>query len=346
MIDTVKFLIPITDSKLIHRLKGMLMRFRKEDLKDGRVHFEFFVSNIELGSYNRTVAIKSTDDPKGFFVEFSAPKYEKGNNVEMIHPHDLLSIVEKLYKEICEYMEYTLPHFSEWPIYRLDVCYNWLFKNKDETSYVIDLIKRIDYPKKKKLTYPTSVMYMGTAYTIKFYLKGGEFRKHDYKKVRPEQAEHLQNWADHIVRFEVNLKRVYLQKYLGVKKVFLHHITNDSVILEMLQTYLKKVFFYVDKKLLTTSQISEVLFSNFNKTKATRLYEFYKGYYLDEEVKNMYLRGGLDRSTIYRYKRDLLKVGVGLSLENISSNETILEQLTIPSNNAKFDLFDYPPSEV
>lgn len=343
MIDTVKFLIPIVDPKLTHQLKGMLTRFRKEDLKERRVHFEFFVSNVELGSYNRTVAIKSTDTPRGFFVELSIPKYEKGNNVEMIYPHDLISIMEKLYKDLCIYMEYELPHYSQWQIYRLDVCYNWSFKDEDEASYVMELIKRIDYPKKKKLTYPTSVMYMGSAYTIKFYLKGSEFKKHDSKKVKPELMEHLQSCANRIVRFEASLKRVYLQTYIGKRKVLLEHIANDAFILEMLQTYLNKVFLYIDKKLLSTSQISQILFAKYNKTRATRLYEFYKGYYLDEDVKNMYTSGGLDRSTIYRYKKDLLKVGIGLSIDAYHSRSNLLEQLTIPSESAKFD---YPLPEV
>ena len=69
MIDTIKFLIPMDDLALIEKLKGSFKRFRKEDLKTGKMEFEFFSNNIELGSYNRTVAIKSTNTPLGFFVE-------------------------------------------------------------------------------------------------------------------------------------------------------------------------------------------------------------------------------------------------------------------------------------
>ena len=77
MIDTIKFLIPLKDRVLIEQLKNILKRFRKEDLKTGEMEFEFFSSNVELGSYHRTIAIKSTENPLGFFVEFSAPKYAK-----------------------------------------------------------------------------------------------------------------------------------------------------------------------------------------------------------------------------------------------------------------------------
>ena len=41
MIDTIKFLIPMPDINLVEQLKGNLMRFRKDDLKTGKVEFEF-----------------------------------------------------------------------------------------------------------------------------------------------------------------------------------------------------------------------------------------------------------------------------------------------------------------
>ena len=52
----------------------------------------------------------------------------------------------------------------------------------------------------------------------------------------------------------------------------------------------------------------------------------------------MYLHGGLNRSTIYRYKMDLKEVGIGFTLDDLPRNKNILEQLVIPSDNAKFDL--------
>jgi hypothetical protein len=89
---------------------------------------------------------------------------------------------------------------------------------------------------------------------------------------------------------------------------------------------------------MTNAEITEILFANFSKAKATRLYQFYKGYYFDAEIKNMFLYGGLNRSTMYRYKTDLKKVGIGFSLSDTPEGKGILEQLVIPSENSKFDL--------
>ncbi len=345
MIDTIKFLIPMENESLIEQLKGTLMRFRKDDLKTGKMEFEFFSSNIELGSYHRTIAIKSTNTPLGFFLEFSAPKYAKGNNLEMIYPHELSKILEQLYTELCKYMNCELPHFSLWPIYRLDVCYNWIFKDENEATYAMDFLRRIDFPRKEKYVYDTSVMHRGSAYTVKFYAKGSEFKVHDFKKIEFERAMNLQSWANRIVRFEVSLKKSYLQETFLLEKVYLKDIIDDDAILGILKYYLEdKVFFYINTASMTDENIKQILFENFTKKKATTLYQFYKDFYFSDEMKNMFLNGGLNKSTIYRHKKDLKKVGIGISIEKLPESKNILEQLVIPSKNSQFDLLDYPLS--
>ncbi len=332
----------MTDQTIIDQLKHTLKRFKKDDMKTGEIEFEFFSSNIELGSYHRTVAIKSTELPLGFFIEFSAPKYSKGNNVEMIYPHELPEIVAKLYDELCTHMNYKLPDFNLWPVYRLDVCYNWLFKDESEAMYAMNFLRRIDYPRKKKHTYDTSVMYQGSAYTVKFYLKGAEFKVNDSKKIEFKRAVNLQSWANRIVRFEVNLKKTYLQQTFLVDKVYLQNIIDDTVIEQILKYYLEdKVFKYLNINSMTDENIKQILFENFTKTKSMRLYQFYKGFFFDTEIKDMLISGGLNRSTIYRYKTDLKRVGVGISLEKLPESKNILEQLVIPSPNSQFNLIDY-----
>ena len=341
MIDTIKFYIPIKDLSILEKLKSNLMRFKKDNMKTGAIEFVFYTSLIELGSYNRTINVRANDNPQGLFIEFSIPKYEKGNNVEMIYPHNLVNIMEKMQAELFKHLNYfELPPFSEWIIYRLDVCYNWIFKDKAEAEYVMNFIQRIDYPKKQKYIYNTSVMYKGSAYTIKFYLKGAEFKKHDFKKIEFDRAINLQMWADRIVRFEVNFKKNYLNDFLGLKNVYVQDINDDVLIIDLLKYYLDKVFKYINPKNTTDEQVTEILFRNFTKAKATRLYQFYKGYYFDEKMKSIYLQGGLNRSTIYRYKTDLKRVGVGFPLDNSTQNKSILEQLIIPSDSSKFDLLE------
>lgn len=338
MIDTLKLLIPIKDSSLITQLEGNLTRFRKEDLKKGTTIFEFHSSSVKLGSYERNVAVRSSQNPVGLFVECSFAKYAKGNNVEMIYPHDLPAIADRLYAELCEYLDCPLPPISTWPIYRLDVCYNWLLDSEDEAQYAMDFIQRIDYPRKKKHQWDTSVMYQGTAYNVKFYMKGTEFLKHDFKEIselNPDRAYFIQQWAKRILRYEVGLRRVYLEQFLGLKKVCIPDISDDQIILDTLQHFLDKVFKYINAKTTETAEVREILRRNFSKTKALRLFQFHQEFYFDPEMKAMYLSGGLDRSTIYRYKTDLKRVGIGFS---VAESKGILEKLVLPSPATLFDL--------
>lgn len=347
MIDTVKLFVPITDALVLQKIEGTLERFQRKDLKKNEVKYEFYATNIKLGSYYRDVAIKSTNTPQGLFIECSFAKYFKGNNVEMIYPHDLIPIAERLYTQLCLHIGHTLPHISLWKVYRLDICYNWLFKSKDEALYAIDFIKRIDFPRKKKLVWDTSVMHLGSAYVVKFYHKGAEFEKHDRKeieKVDPNRALELKLWANNIVRFEVGLKHRYLCELYSLTKVYLSDIHSDFQIEETLQHYLSKVFFYINNKTTTSAEVWRILSENFSKTKALRLYQFYMGFYFDEQIKALYTRGGLNRSTIYLYKKDLRRVGIGFALKNKDDGigKGILEQLIIPSAKTRFELSGVP----
>ena len=346
MIDTIKLLIPVTDPDVFQKLEGTLMRFRKENLNTGQIEFEFHTANIELGTYHRTVAVRSSSNPEGFFIEFSVPKYAKGNNVEMIHPSELPSIMDRLYVDLCEYMNHELPQYSSWLVYKLDACYNWILKDESEAQHAIDFIRCIDYPKKKRHDWATSVLYQGTAYSIKFYMKGAEFYQHDFKKVNSERAPELQAWANRILRFEVTFRRVYLEKFFGLDTVYVANLADDWHIQEILVYFLQKVFFYINPITTTNEAVREILYTNFSRQKATRLFQFYRGFYFDDEMKAMFLRGGMNRSTIYRYKKDLKRVGIGFTLPDVQRGQSILEQLVIPSSNSQFDLVDYPFPEL
>jgi II/X family phage/plasmid replication protein len=345
MIDTIKLLVPISDPSIIRRIEGSLERFRKEDLKTGKVHFEFHSANIKLGSYERNVSIKSTIVPSGLFVECSFPKYAKGNNVEMVYPHELPSIAESIYTELCAYINYLLIPVSLWQVYRLDICYNWTLATADDALHAIDFIKRVDYPRKKKHLWDTSVMHQGSAYVVKFYGKGAEFKKRGFKEIAEkdwERAHRLQEWANRVVRFEVGMKHRYLVGYFKRKKLYLSDISDDAIIQDILKHFLHKVFFYVTPTTTTMDEVRTILYSQFSAPKAFRLYQFYKGYYYDDEMKEMYLRGGMNRSTIYRYRKTLQKLGIGFVLPETTSSGGILEQLVIPSPSVRFTLNNSP----
>lgn len=347
MIDTVKFLIPITNTKFLEQIKTKLIRTRRENLVTNELKFEFYTGEVEVGSYDRNVTLFLTDNTSiGLFVEFSLPKQYLNNNVEMINAYDIPYILKNFRNQLCAYLRESMPPLSEWIVYRLDVCYNWTFESEQRCQSLINLLQRIDYARKKKLIYDTSVTHLGSAYVVKFYLKGAEFLVHDFKKminVDEEKTHQLLNWAKKIVRFEVSFKKVYLKKLFNKDVVLISDISNNEVIEKMLQDYLSRVFKYINKENMKYEDVRQLINTNFKPAKALRLYQFYKGYYFNKDEKYL-IKKALDPSTIWRYKTDLKNIGVGFE-ENLGDFKFVsVEELVIPSDRGIFGLLDYKSS--
>ena len=341
MIDTVRFLIPIEDKQTIEKIKGMLIRTRRENLKTNELKYEYFLGEIKVGSYSRNISFKVDD--KGIFSEFSLPKYEYGNNVEMLRPIKVLEVMESFHNELCKSLEKTLPPVSEWIVCRLDVSYNWTFESKEKCQSLMNFIQRIDFPRKKTYRYDTSIMYKGSAYTIKFYLKGPEFLENDFKtlvEIEEEKAHQLANWAHKILRFEVEFRKNYLKELFGKTEVSILDISDEQHIEDILQYYLSRVFKYIDIENMKDENVWQLISENYTKAKAYRLYNFYRDFYYDKGGK-FRVQKSLDRSTIYRYKNDLKSIGVSFT-ENLEDTKIVdINELVIPSERAKFTLLDY-----
>jgi hypothetical protein len=344
MIDTIKLLIPITNGEFLEKIKANLVRTRRENLKTKELKFEYFTGEVQVGSYSRNVNMYlSENEPTGFFVEFSLPKQYYNNNVEMINAFDVPYILNNFRNELCKHLQENLPALSEWIVYRLDVCYNWTFESKEKCQSLMNFIQRIDFPRKKKYVYDTSVMYKGTAYNIKFYLKGAEFLKNDFKdlvKIDENKTHELLNWAYKILRFEVEFKKVYLKTLFGRDKVKISDVADNLEIQNILQHYLDFVFRYINKENMKHENVRQLINENYKPSKALRLYQFFKGFYFEPDEK-FQIKKGLNPSTIWRYKKDLKKIGVSFEENLGDSNFVAVEELIIPSPKAFFTLLDY-----
>ena len=344
MIDTIKILIPISDRKFLEKIKVNLIRTSRKNLETGELKYEYFTGEIKAGSHSRSINFKLSEGlPVGIFFEFSITKYKYDNNVEMLKASELPDILESFRKELCIKIKDELPLLSEWIVYRLDLCYNWTFESKEKCESIMNFIQRIDFPKKKAIRFDTSIMYKGSAYNIKFYLKGAEFLANDFKELikKDENRTHeLLNLAYKILRFEVEFRKGYLNSLFTLGKVGVSDIADDYKIEEIQKMYLGKVFRYINLEKMKYENVWQLILANFTKSKAYRLFNFYKDYYYDEAGK-FRVEKSMDRSTIYNYKRDLKSIGVTFT-ENINDeNFVALNELVIPSLKAHFTLLDY-----
>jgi hypothetical protein len=157
-------------------------------------------------------------DNAKLILEFSIPKYWYGHNVRLLYDflkalHVLKGALEQLFKlrgrgKLCD------P--ATWHLYRVDVCYAWQFPNQVSAQEYLDSLKHLHYPRKRPIIYPTSVVFQGATYTLKFYLKYPEFRTHDLKELVKSKASlewinYIEGLAVGVLRCEATLRRKYLK---------------------------------------------------------------------------------------------------------------------------------------
>lgn len=189
------------------------------------------------------------------FIEFnfSIPKYVYGSNVLMFIDHlgdrdfnftecqqlqhNFDRAVPRLERFLSEFFKLEFPFttfdFRDIEVNRIDVCFNQLFRTKQES------LKYLGYQKRQKKKYSredqkgmqdweTSLMYKTQRYSAKVYHKGTEYKKNDLKehtKINKEKGkqyfktEQYQAFADRILRYELTIRNMELN-YLHKTHIF------------------------------------------------------------------------------------------------------------------------------
>jgi Phage replication protein CRI len=237
MIDTVKLGIPLTPSQF--------NRIQRDVLKTAAPQWAVFYPDTGEVQLRRVTGLAKADQnsfhreikwdvPSEYFesgtyltVELSLPKLWYGHNIHLLFNFvpalELLkSILEKNFglrgrgKLITVY---------EWQLWRVDVCYAWRCPSEDAARQVMDSLTHLHFPRKKPHIYPgEAILFAGTTYSLKFYRKFPEFRKHDLKALLKARAalewvNHCEAIAKGVVRTEATLRRKYLKKR-GINKVY------------------------------------------------------------------------------------------------------------------------------
>jgi len=236
---------------------------------------------------------------------------------------------------LCRVYKADFPPPKKWKLIRLDICYNWKFPSREMAEKVLETIKNFSFPyKKEKKKYKTSVMFLGGRnHSIKFYLKEPEYYKHDFKilKNNPRTLElaysQLSN-ASGILRFEATLWSKFLHdKFPNYKQTY-HIATQYDKISYLLGEFVRVTTQSLDKNFMNIHRAKEILMSLYEKRKALDLLKFWVHLnILDSDLFDLFY--DLDRSNIYRKKRDIKSAGLGMYISDDSFQE--LFDLSIPS---------------
>jgi hypothetical protein len=184
---------------------------------------------------------------------FSIPKYVYGSNVLLFVDHigdrnfafsecweleaNFERALNRFEQFINEFFRLEFPvtqiDYRDVEVNRIDVCFNQLFRSKE------DALKYLAYQKRQRKKhsrneegvmrdYETSLMYKTKRYSAKIYHKGSEYKKNDLRehlKINKEKGrqyfrtEEYQNFADRMLRYELTIRNAELN-YLHKKHLF------------------------------------------------------------------------------------------------------------------------------
>lgn len=332
MIDTIRFRIKIPED-IYRKIREKAVEITKHDNGNGTTYFNILHSNISVGSYSRKINIFVSDQDT-LFLEFSIPKYYYGHNIFLLYPDKIQPCIDKIFRELVEYFG-DFPNPIEWFIERLDLCYAWKLPSQETAQDILDVLRSYPFPRKKMSFYDTSLMAVGSTYSIKFYLKHPEFYKHDFKEILKNQslmeyAHDLLNISEGVLRFEVTLRSKALYKYFPKRlfeKITVQDLDSD-IIAAILENIYKKFVKGIKPKLMTPTEVYQTLKKVYNPNKARILWEFYMIYHASDPNISEVLRKSYSRIAIYKNLRDLAKAKVGIPRKDINFDI----DLSIPSD--------------
>lgn len=212
-----QLLIPVTGEIIFRRVTGLA----EVDQNSYHREIRWDIPATYLPPHGKLVDGEFVDTDRTFLtLELSLPKFSYGHNIHLLY--DFAAAIAKLKKLLEKWFNLQtrakLVDIGQWQVWRVDCCYAWRMPDQQVAQLVLDSLKHLHYPRKKPIVYPTSIVFGGRTYSVKFYLKLPEFKAHDRKallkaKANMEWITHLENKADGVLRYEATLRRQYLQKH-------------------------------------------------------------------------------------------------------------------------------------
>lgn len=308
MIDTIRFAIPCNKS-LIHDLSQYGLLYSKTDASRGILLQYRLHTQIKTPSYDRAINFFYNSNTDRLYLEFSIAKYYYNHNVYLLYSSDIDLGINKFFDFLRSRLP-NIPPLNTWILDRLDVCYSWKFHDQETAEKLCRVLQSLQYPRQKVYRYESSVLFVGSSYSSKFYLKKPEFYKHDFPYIvqyDPDQAHKILSIADGVLRFEVTIRKKYLKSYgLRVNASQLH--TLDTY--QILNTFLQKLI-PPNTTASNKLEVYEKLANTFRSNKALRLYQFWSLYY-STSYDRFVLDRSLSRSQIWRNKKDLANASIGI----------------------------------
>ncbi len=195
--------VPTTGELVMRRITGLAETSQSSFHRD--IKWDIPATYRDIGTY--------------LIVELSLPKLYYGHNIHLLYDFTkALNLLKQLLEKRFSFSgRGKLVDIGQWQLWRLDCCYAWRMPSQEIAQQVLDSLKHLNYPRKKPVIYPTTILFVGNTYSLKFYLKLPEFKNHDLKALQKAKASlgwinHLEEKASGVLRCEATLRRNYLER--------------------------------------------------------------------------------------------------------------------------------------
>jgi hypothetical protein len=303
----------IYQSTEIFNVKANTYSINDNSSKKEQKEVFLLTGHINLPSHNYDIHYRVFENRVD--IEFSLPKLIYGTNTFELTNHYLsgnnsLTPYGALVKSVKYFFNYFFPtikiNYGAVVLNRWDLCFNQIFKDKEESLKALHYIKLKHSKKTDTQNYETSFISLSKTKYFKIYHKGSEFTKHDLKKFKSDQLNRIQTFADSILRFEKkitakNINYFYVTKFKFKNQPFLvkEYVQNKK--LNKLTPMQKKEFDNVNHYSLGTSLL-------YNTTKLDKDF-FDKVYYnFRAECKKRYSLGSASVSQLRKQVLGVEKV--------------------------------------
>lgn len=197
MYDTIVIKSPAITEEIKEQVMQFCNKYEGIDIFTGEVLYTFTSGTLD-GSYDYRIRM-SVDDGEWvkegnltpvkvhsywyLKVECSVHKLMLNHNV-FGGPTDIKRSIKYLINFLEETTCVELPFYEFWEVEKIDVSRIFVFQDKSICKRIMNNFRNALYTRRKPQIYDTSFMFAGSTSTLKFYWKGPEFEKHDYKRIQ------------------------------------------------------------------------------------------------------------------------------------------------------------------
>jgi len=324
LVDTIGLLIPL--DAISTRNFQEHQNVVSEVQPNGQVVWTYNKAIVLEPSYSRKIIIFLAGN--SLKVVFSLPKFLYGHNT--LNLTDWKRGVETFRDFLTtSFPGILIPGIERWQIWRLDICHNYIIPEGYKIDDVLFFLGQLDFARKKKQYYNGTVLYIGTAYTVKFYDKRKEVEKHDLKHCRTQaDRDMLLQLSERVLRYEVTARKQYLEHLLLKAPIFLKDIT-DEILRNIINSTLEKLFLGLSSRETDALSTQDRLVQKYGPTEGYRLYGILE--LLKFPGKSVIIKNGMKKRKVYYDLRKLREAGISIASIDEKGQDMFTLDFRLPS---------------